>query len=173
MIFGGKPKEVVERLLTYDTNTRNYSLRRTLGALAACGHADALPALLRLKDHSARVHASAEWSEALADIRTAEAAEALFSYLLEDRKSRGWHGDRNLLQAVASIAEATPALRKRILAVAAGGDQQGLNVVSEIVRHIRSEEFMTEVIASRRQRYTISEERSLMRCANLVSKTSR
>ena len=87
------------------------------------------------------------WSEALADIRTPEAADALFSYLLEDRKSRSWHSDRNLSQAVASIAESVPALRKRILDAAAGGDQQALNAVSDIVRHIGGEEFMTEVIA--------------------------
>jgi hypothetical protein len=147
MVFGGKPMEAAERLLTYDTKTKDYSLRRILGALGSCGHADALPALMHIKDHCGRHHAAGEWADTLAALGTPEAGEALLSFLLEDTNRRGTYGGRHLTQSVARIAEVSPSLRRRIFEVAQREDQLGLKVAGDVVRNIRTEEFMREVIA--------------------------
>ena len=104
MIFGGMPMQAAERLLTYDTNTRDYSLRRVLEALASCGHPDAMPALLHLKDHCANHHSSSDWAGALADLNTVEAGDALFSFLIEPTTKRDWHRERDLTRFIARIA---------------------------------------------------------------------
>ena len=147
MIFGGKPMEAAERLVTYDTNTKDYSLRRTLGALASCGHADALPALTLIKEHCARYHAAGEWAGALAALGTPEAGDALLSFLLEGTKPRGSYAERELARAIARIAEEAPPLRRRIVELAGSGDQQALKVAGDVVRNIRTEGFMREVVA--------------------------
>lgn len=147
MIFGGKPFEAVERLLTYDVNTKDYSLRRILGALGSCGHADALPALRCIKKLCIQQHSGAEWAGALAALGTPEAGDDLLSFLLEGLKPRGFYDGRDLAQAVARIAERTPSLRKRILQLAERGDQHALGIVHGVVRNIRAEDFVREVVA--------------------------
>jgi hypothetical protein len=147
MIFGGKPIEAAERLLTYNTNTKDYSLRRTLGALGACGHPDALPAIMLIKQHCARHHATGEWADSLASLGTPEAGHALLTFLLEGTRPRGSYRGRDLARAVARIAEEAPSLRARILELHSRGDQQGLKIAGEVVRHIRSEDFMSAVVA--------------------------
>jgi hypothetical protein len=139
--------EAAERLLTYDTNTKDYSLRRTLGALASCGHADALPALMRIKEHCARYHMAGEWAGTVAALGTLEAGDALLSFLLEGTKPRDSYGGRDLARAVANIAEEAPSLQRRILELARSGDQQAQKIAGNVIRNICTEDFMREVLS--------------------------
>jgi hypothetical protein len=138
--------EAAERLLTYDTKTKDYSLHRILGALGSCGHADAFRALMHIKEHCTRQHSAGDWAAALDALGTPEAGDALLTFLLEDTNRRGSYGGRDLARSIARIAEGSPSLRRRIFEVAQRGDQLGLKVAGDVVRNIRTEDFMREVI---------------------------
>jgi len=146
MIFGAMPLPVAERVLTYEPNSRGYELHRILQSLGVCGHPDALTALQRLKDHCIKLNRISDWADAVGLLGSEEAGHTLLSLQLDASVRSEWRGDWKACAVIARIAERENSLRERILEIAKEGSESDLKAISEVIRHVESEEWLNALL---------------------------
>ncbi|VUX55557.1 protein of unknown function [uncultured Woeseiaceae bacterium] len=147
MVFGGKPVEAARRLLTYDRRSRDHDERRIAEALGLCGHPDALEALDLVRDRCVEQRIIDQWCSAVRQIGSVESAEKLLAMLLEMPEQRDWYRTRSLSKMVAELAESYPRIREEIIANVRDGNPEQLSRIAEIVRHMKDENLLTELLA--------------------------
>lgn len=146
MVFGSKPLEAAQRLLTYDRNTRHHDERRIIESLGLCGHAEALQALKLLRERCVEQHLFDEWCSSVHRVGSLEAAETLLETLLQVQEQRDWYRARGLGEMVAELAEVYPGVREKILAVASDAQPEQLGRIAGIVRRTKDESFLIELL---------------------------
>ena len=114
MIFGERPLQAAERLLTYDRRRRHHDERRIVEALGLCGHADALGALGVIRDRCVEQRLIDEWFSAVYEIGSTKSGDVALTTLLELSGRMDWHGKRRASEMVAGLAEKYSALHERI-----------------------------------------------------------
>ncbi len=146
MIFGGKPLEAAQRLLTYDYRGRRHNESRILEALSLSGHTSAVTALDILQARCMAQHMTAEWCSAVYGIGSADAGERLLAMLFERTNEREQYGERDIGRMVARLAEKHPSLQARIIESAAGSDQHRIKCIARVVRNIQNEPFLARIL---------------------------
>jgi len=105
MVFGGKPLEAAQRLLSYDPNTDHHEEQRILEAFGFCGHEGALEALAVLRERSRQQHRFYDWCASVQAIGGTDAGQLLLTALIESPDQDDWHIGRSISRMVAELAQ--------------------------------------------------------------------
>ena len=87
MIFGGKPLEAAQRLLTYEWDMADHYEQQIIEALGICEHTDALAALILLEEHCKVQRLERVWFAAISKIDGIDASDYLLTSILELQQS--------------------------------------------------------------------------------------
>jgi hypothetical protein len=146
MIFGGKPLEAAQRLLTYDHRTQNHDEQRIVEALGLCGHPQALAALDLLRDRCTEQRITHAWCSAINAIGSSEAGERLLALIVDASQERDWHQERQISEMVAELAERHVSLWDRIFEIIREGNPVNLKRVARVVSHVRQDKLLADLI---------------------------
>lgn len=148
MVFGAKPVEAAQRLLTYDwrTRNRNHDERKIIDSIGLCGHDNAFEALQIVKDRCTDQHMLDQWCSAVRRIGSVEAGEVLLETLLNLTDETNWHRARSLSEMVAELAETHVEIRDKIIAIASSGEPEQVARLAGVIRHAKDETLLIELL---------------------------